>query len=333
MIKNILIAFGIVTFPISAAYQSAAADNYSIIERYKGPDGGYDYISIDVAAQRVFVGREYGVLAIDLESKTVIPKLMEANDVAAVLIIPETELMLSTIWGDNHAVLFNRKTGKVIAKIPTGKEPDGALYEKTSDLVFVMNGASEDITIIDIKQKNVIKTIPVGGKPEAAVADGKGRVYINIEDTAEIVVIDVKSLSIQARFTMPGCIEPTGIAYDDISGLLISSCHNGIAKLTQATNGADKGFVTIGQNADGAIFDPVRRQVYIPCMDGTLSIFSLDNKGQAGNIRVVKTQYGARTIGMDPVSGTLYLPATDYETNDKGEEVRKAGTFNVLVVK
>ncbi|MBL4612147.1 MAG: hypothetical protein JKY91_00230, partial [Emcibacter sp.] len=96
MIKNILIAFGIITFPICATYQCVAADNYSVTERYKGPDGGYDYISIDPVTRRTFVGREYGVLAIDLKTNTVIPKLMEANDVAAVLMIPESELMLST---------------------------------------------------------------------------------------------------------------------------------------------------------------------------------------------------------------------------------------------
>ncbi|MBL4894871.1 MAG: hypothetical protein JKY59_08430 [Emcibacter sp.] len=267
MIKNILIAFGIITFPICAAYQCAAADDYAIAERYKGPDGGYDYISIDPVTRRIFVGREYGVLAIDLKTNTVIPKLMEANDVAAVLIIPESELMLSTIWGDNHAALFNRHTGEIIATIPTGKEPDGALYDKTSGLVFVMNGASEDVTVIDIHRREVIKTIPMGGKPEAATSDGKGRVYINIEDTAEIAVIDVKTLSVQARFHMPGCIEPTGIAYDDVTGLLISACHNGMAKLTKAENGMDKGYVSIGKNADGAIFDPIRRLVYISCMD------------------------------------------------------------------
>lgn len=333
MIKKILIALSIITFPVFATFQCAAADNYSITKRYKGPDGGYDYISIDPTTRHVFVGREYGVLAIDLENNTVISKFIEANDVAAVLIIPETELMLSTVWGDNKAILFNRHTGKIIATIPTGKEPDGALYEKTSGLVFVMNGASEDVTIIDIKQGKNIKTVPLGGKPEAAVSDGKGRVYINIEDTAEIAVIDIKTLSVQARFKMPGCVEPTAIAYDDISGLLISACHNGMAKLTKAENGQDKGYVSIGKNADGAIFDPARRLVYISCMDGTLSIFSLDATGKTKIIQEVKTQYGARTIALDPVSGHLYLPATDYTTNEQGKEIRTPGTFNVLVVK
>lgn len=228
--------------------------------------------------------------------------------------------------------MFNRNTGEVIAKIPTGDEPDGALFDAHTGLVFVMNGASEDVTVINLAERKVVKTIPMGGKPEAAVSDNKGRVYINIEDTAEIVVLELASLNVLNRYKLPGCHEPTGIAYDDVSGLLISACHNGTVKLIEANTGADRGSLTIGQDADGAIFDRVRRLVYIPCFDGTLSIFSLDDSGKGEIVQVIETQIGARTIGLDAASGKLYLPATDYTFEQEGKKTRVPGTFKVLVI-
>lgn len=320
---------------LAAAVAGAAGAKeagYSVVDKIAGPDGGYDYISVDSAKQRVFVGRNDGVMTIDLASRKVTPAFVPGQGVAAVLIIDGTDLMLSTNGDSNTATLFDRNTGKVKASIPTGKEPDGALYEPRTGLAFVMNGESEDVTFIDVKKAAVVGTVAVGGKPEAAATDGKGHLYVNIEDTAEIAVIDIAARKVTSRHKIAGCEEPTGLAYDADSGELISACHNATASVVDAKSGATRQSVKIGDGADGAILDAQRRLVYVPCMDGTLSIFPLGRDGKAGPVTQVKTATGARTAALDAKSGRIYLPRAEYKADAKGKRTRVPGSFSVVVV-
>jgi DNA-binding beta-propeller fold protein YncE len=318
-----------VAAPIVASAQAAS---YSVVDRFPGPDDGYDYISVDSATQRVFVGRNTGVMTIDLATRKVTPGFVAGQGVAAVQIISGTDLMLSTNGASNTATLFDRNTGKVKASIATGTDPDGALYDEKTGLAFVMNGESGDVTFIDIAKAAAVGSVKVGGTLEAAAVDAKGRLYVNIEDTAEIAVIDVTSRKVLERYALPGCEEPTGLAYDAVSNLLVSACANGKAKLIDAAKGADRGTVDTGEDADGAIFDVTRRLVYIPCGDGKLSIFRLERDGHAGAVTNVKTTAGARTAALDPKSGRIYLPAAEYKKGTDGKSKRVPGTFQVLVV-
>jgi YVTN family beta-propeller protein len=317
---------------VGTAQAASATPRYSIVDRFAGADGDYDYVSFDAVHQQVFVGRTTGVMKIDLASRKVTMDFVKGEGVAAVLLIPGTSLMLSTNGDANTAMLFDRTTGAVKATIPTGKGPDGALYDANSKLAFVMNGDSEDVTLIDLARATTVATIPVGGKPEAAASDDKGRVYINIEDTAEIAVVDVAARKVVARYKLAGCHEPTGIDFDRASGLLVSACHNRMAKLVEAATGADKGTLTIAENADGVIIDVQRRLVYIPCKEGILSIFSLTEDGKAGNVQAIRTQEFARTAALDPKSGRLYLPVNRRVKKPSGEPEPVPGSFEVLVV-
>lgn len=313
------------------AIGAAPAPRYAVVDRIAGPDGRYDYATVDSAARRLFVGRGGGVMAIDLDTRNVTPVLTPGEGVAAVLMLPGT-LMLSTNGDANTAMILDRRTGRHTATIPTGKDPDGAAYDARSGLAFVMNGDSEDVTVIDPSRARAVATVPVGGRPEGAVADGSGSLFVNVEDTAEIARIDIARRNVVARYRLAGCEEPTGIAHDPVTGLLIAACHNGVAKLIDARTGADRGGFGIGKMADGAIFDPARRLVSIPCNDGTLTIAALDRRGMARRIATVRTQVGARTAALDAATGRLYLPATDYRPDAQGEPQRVAGTFKVLVV-
>jgi DNA-binding beta-propeller fold protein YncE len=317
--------------PATPAGSETAAPVWKVVDNLKAPEGGYDYASIDADARQLFIGREYGVMAVDLTTKAM-RTLITRDDVAAVLLIPGTGLMLTTNNGADTATLLDRKTGVALADIKTGKGPDGALYDAGSGLAFVMNGDSEDISLIDIKAAKAVATIKAGGVPEAAASDGKGRVYVNIEDTNEILVIDVAGRKEVARYPLAGCHEPTGITYDAATGLLIPVCHNNTAKLIDAVTGADKGTFAIGAGADGSLFDPKTRIGYVSCIDGTLTIYKLDEKGQVTVLQTVKTADGARTAAYDPVSGQIYLPAATVERDDNGEYLRADKNFSVVVV-
>ncbi|MEJ1964977.1 MAG: membrane dipeptidase [Gammaproteobacteria bacterium] len=313
-------------FGVAAA--AAPQGRYGVVDRIPAPDGGFDYLSVDSARQRLFVGRGYGVMAVDLGSRTVINELLRADDVAAVLLIPGTDRMLVTAGGSNQAILIDRMTGAVRGRVATGKAPDAAFFEPASGLVFVMSSEDESATLVDPDKMQAVATLPLGGKPEAGVSDGKGRAYVNIEDKAEIAAIDVATRKVVKRFALPGCVEPTGIAYDADTATLISACHNGVAKLIDARTGADRGSVSIGADADGAIFDARRRLAYIPCDDGTLTLFHLDAKARPRVVAVVPTQPGARTAAVDPATGRIYLATRKTDAAGK----RMPGTFNILVV-
>jgi YVTN family beta-propeller protein len=326
----ILTAAGLIAAQEALAADAAAP--YSVIQHIAAKDGGYDYVSVDSTAQRLYMARNDGVMTVDLKTNKVTPRFVAGDDVAAVLIIPNTSLMLSTNWKSNQATLFDRLTGQVKAQIAVGKGPDAALYDPASKLVFVMNGESNDVTLVDVTKTAAVATIPVGGKPEAAASDGQSRVYLNIEDTAEIVVIDSAAHKVVARYAMKGCEEPTGLALDPTIGLLISACHNSVAKLIDARTGADKGSAKIGEGADGAIFDAAKRLVFIPSNNGTLTVLKLDTNGKAQLVQQVHTHEGARTAALDPTTDRLYLPSANFVDGKDGEREAVAGTFEVLVV-
>ncbi len=327
MIKRFDFLFVASTLFVAAAMADAPAP-MAIIDRIAGPDGGYDYMSVDSERRRLYVARTKGVMTVGLTNGAITPLLVEGNDISAVTIIPGTDLMLSTEYYGGGVVIFNRDTGEVRARIKTGKNPDAAVYDPGSKLVFVMNGGSHNIAVLDVAAAKVVGRIGLRGTPEGGVADGQGKLYVNIEETGQIAVVDIATRKLARYFDMPGCKEPTGIALDTVSKTLISACHNGVVKLVDVNTGADKGNVAVGKDADGALFDAGGRQAIVPCNDGTLWIFALDEQGKPGIAQTVVTQPGARTIARDAASGRLYLAAHEIDAAEKPVP----GTFKVLVV-
>jgi len=310
------------------ATAAAPVPRYAILGAMRGLDGSFDYVSVDSPTGDVYVGRDFGVQVLRGGRFTT---LLRRKGVASVLPIGE-RLMLSTNGDGNSATLFDRLTGRAIADIPTGNEPDGAAYDPGTGLAFVMNGGSDDVTMIDVARRKAVGRIAAGGGPEGAVADGRGHLFLNIEDHNAIAVIAIAARKVVRQYPLRGCIEPTGIAYDETSGLLISACHNGVAKLTEAKTGRDRGSIPIGQGADGSIFDPTRRLGFIPCIDGTLTVYRLAPDGRAFVLQRLKTRDGARTAGYDSARDRLYLAAARVERDAKGNYVRARTDFRILTV-
>jgi len=326
--------FAILLLWLAAPPASAGAEapNLSVIGTISAPDGGWDIPSIDPGARRLYIAHGDAVMAVDLDSGKVTPKLVEGKRLHAVLPLPSGRA-LSTNGGDNTATLFEAATGKVIATIPTGIGPDAAVFDPSSGLALVMDGKGGDITLIDPKTAHAEGRIDVGGKLEFAVADGKGRVFVNVEDKAEIAAIDVVQRKVVSRYKLDGCEGPSGLALNPDAGLLLAACANRKALAVQAKDGASVATLAIGERPDGAIFDAKRGLFFIPCGAGSIAVVG-DSDGKPAVIASIPTANGARTAALDPQTGKLYLPTADFAPPADGEKRHTVvpGTFRVLVV-
>jgi YVTN family beta-propeller protein len=316
---------------VLAGSAAAAVPSYSVVGTYKAADGGWDILSVDPVAHRLYVARRDSVTAVDLASGTVTDKLAPADGGHSALAIPGTSDVLVTNGTANTATIIDGRTGKLRATIPTGKKPDAATYDPATRTVWVMTPGDGNISVVDPASAKVVATVPVGGSLEFGAADGHGKLYVNAEDRNEVAVVDTRTRKVLRREPLPGCDGPTGIAYDPATRETLSACANGVAVVLSAS-GKPVASLIIGKRPDGAAFDPRRHVALVPSgADGTLSIIELSPKPRV--VATVQTAKSARTIALDPSTGRAYLPATDLQP-PVGNERPKAvpGTFRILVV-
>jgi DNA-binding beta-propeller fold protein YncE len=320
---------------LSLAFSARAelGPNLSVVGTIPGPDGGWDTVSVDAGARRLYIAHGDAVTAVDLDSGKVTPKLVEGKRLHAMLPLPDGRA-LSTNGGDNTATLFEASTGKIIASIATGFNPDVAVFDPASGLALVMDGRKDGaITLIDPKTASSPGKIAVGGKLEFAVADGSGRVFVNVEDKAEIAVVDVAGRKVTARYALSGCEAPSGLALDPGAGMLLAACANQKAIAVQTKDGTIIATLPIGERPDGAIFDAERKLFFIPCGAGSIAVIGLAS-GVPKVVATIQTANGARTAALDSKTGKLYLPTADFKAPADGEKRHTVvpGTFRVLVV-
>src|SRR5579859_1062232 len=311
----------------------AQAADLKIVDSIKGADGGWDYASVDTAGNRLLVARPDGLMAVDLATKAVTPTLVPGQRTHGAAIAPNGVGVLAS--GTNGvAVLFNGGDGAVLAEIPVGKKPDAVIYEPKSGLIAVIDNKNGGVALIDPVKKALAGTVDIPGALEFAVADGEGKIFINVEDKNDMAVLDVPNRKVVARRPLPGCDEPSGLAYDPETHVLVSVCANGKAIATSSIDGKVLATLTIGSHPDAAIFDAKNKQFLVPCGgDGVLTVIS-----EAGSeLKVtgtVKTAPGARLGALDPATGKVYLPVADYQPAAKAGErpTIVPGTFRVLVL-
>jgi DNA-binding beta-propeller fold protein YncE len=322
------------SLPLAAllvAATAAAAPNYSVVGSYKGADGGWDILSVDSTAQRLYVARRDSITAVDLKSGKVTDRLALADGGHSALAIPGTGEVLVTNGNANNAVIIDGATGQLRATIPTGKKPDAATYDPATRTIWVMTPGDGNITVIDLKTAKAVATVLVGGSLEFGAADGSGRLYVNAEDRNDVAVIDTRSRKLIRREPLPGCDGPTGIVFDPATKETVSACANGVAIVLSAS-GKPIASLAIGKRPDGAAIDVKRRVVLIPSgAEGTLSIVQLAPTPKV--IASIQTAKSARTIALDPATGRAYLPAADLMPAVGNERPKPVpGTFRILVV-
>lgn len=320
-------AVAAISFPAFARTSPA----YHVVARLPAGDGGWDLASVDAAEQRLYVARTDGVTAVDLRTGRATDHLVWGRRVHAALAIPGTHEVLATNGETNDAVLFDGRTGQIRATIPTGTKPDAVEYDPATRTLWIMNPGSGDITVVEPRTAKVVATVVVGGSLELAAADGRGRMYVNVEDKNEVAVLDTQARKVVARFALKGCDGPTGIAYDPAAREIVSACANGVAIVT-ARDGRQMASLPIGNGADGAAFDARRHLVLIPAgKDGNLTIVRL--RPRPAVVAQIATAVSARTIAIDPSTGRAYLPSAKLAPVVGGGRPKPLpGTFRVIVV-
>ncbi len=299
--------------------------------------GGWDYITVDGASKKIYAshGTQVNILTTSGDSIGVIPN---TNGVHGIALANALGKGYTSNGKDNSVTVFELATNKVISTIPAGTNPDAIFYDEFSKKVYAFNGRSKDATVIDAATDKVVATIPLGGKPETGVSDGKGKVFVNSENTNEIVVIDAKTDKVITRYKIDGGDEPSGLAIDQKTNRLFIGCGgNKTMVVMDATNGKNLAKFPIG-DCDGVAFDPALKQAYSSNGEGTMSIVKEISASKFELLGNVKTEPSARTIGIDLTTHHLFLPAAKMEpvaptaTNEHPRPKMIPGSFHILEV-
>ncbi len=279
-----------------------------------GGEGGWDILTIDSAAHRLYLSHSSKVVVVDLEKNAVVGEIADTPGVHGFVAIPELGRGFSTNGKESKASVVDLKTLKTISKVDTGKNPDALVYDPSHAEVYVFNHSGDSATVIDAKTAKVVSTIAFGGSPEfAAVDPAAGRVYCNIEDKSEVVAIDTARHEIVARWpTAPG-EEPGGIALDAAHHRLFSACHNKLMTMLDTESGKVVATVPIGTGVDGCAFDDATQLAFASCGEGVTTIAKEETPGKLAVVQTLKTERGARTIALDPQTHQIYLPTAQFE--------------------
>ncbi|HEV8039906.1 MAG TPA: YncE family protein [Bryobacteraceae bacterium] len=297
---------------LSAAF---AQSNYHQLKKISiGGEGGWDYLIADAASGRVYVSHGTEVDVVDIKTGAVAGKITGLHGVHGIALAPEFGRGFISNGQSGTITIFDLKSlDKIGEDVPAGKNPDAIIYDPGSKRVFAFNGRSSDATAIDAKDGKVAGTVALEGKPEFAAADGKGHVYVNIEDKNEVFDIDAKKLTVEHRWSLAPCEEPSGMAMDTKSRRIFSGCHNKMVAVMNADSGKVVATPAIGDGVDATAFDPETKYVFNSCGDGTLSIAHEDAPDKYTVVEQVKTIQRARTMALDSKTHNVYLAIADFE--------------------
>lgn len=303
-----------------------------------GGTGGWDYLAVDPDSHRLYVSHMAVVEVIDLKSQKPAGQIFGLTRVHGVAIAPDLDRGFISDGGANEVVQFGLKNLDVQKKIKTGINPDGILYDSASKRVFAFNGRSNDATAINAGDGNVAGTVKLSGKPEFPVSDGKGSVFVNIEDKSEIVKINSKSLAVEGRWPLAPCESPSGLAIDRVGGRLFSVCENKMMAIVDSTSGKVIAAPATGEGADAAAYDPGTRLAFSSNGESaTLTVVSESGKGLYATLNT-KTEQGARTMALDPTSHKIYLATAIFgsapqanASNPRPRRTIQPDSFRVLI--
>ena len=298
-----------------APAETPGASGYHLAGTWKpGGEGGWDYCTVDAAAHRLYVTRPDRVQVIDTESGKLVGEVTGLDGGHGVALATEFKRGFASSGKSNTVVVFDLATLQPVgAPIPVGKKPDAILYDPASKHVFAFDGGSDAISVIDAATAKVVATVPLGGGPEFAAADGKGTVYVNLEDKSEVLAIDTQKNTVTHRWPLAPGDGPSGLALDAVTGHLFAGCHNEQMVVFDAGSGKVLVSLPIGKGVDACEFDPGTGFAFASCGDGILTVAKEEPAGTYRVVEHVKTRPGARTMALDSATHAVYLATADFE--------------------
>jgi YVTN family beta-propeller protein len=328
------------SFVLLCPHSLQGQSQYHIVDRWKiGGEGGWDYLLADGPAHRLYITHNSRVEVLETPTGKVVGAITGMKSTHGIALDTDGKTGYISDGAGNSVVVFDRSNLQTLATIPAGTNPDGIVFEPSTHTVWAFNGRSKNVSVIDAASRSVIATIPLPGKPEFPAVDGRGTVFVNIEDKNSIVKLDASTKKIIATWELTGCESPSGLAFDVPGHRLFSVCDGGKMAVTDSTSGKVVAMPTIGDSPDAAAFDTKSKLAFSSNGgDATLSVVDT-NGNKYTTIQSLKTAKGARTMALDPSTGRIYLvtaefgpaPAATAATPRPRPSVL-AGSFTVLVV-
>jgi len=320
-----------------AAIPAAAQKSFKLADRVKlGGEGGWDYLAYDGDAKRLFITRGTHVMVVDAKTLKATDDITGLAGIHGVALAPELGRGFITSGGDDMLAIFDLKTLKVLDKVKVGGRPDAVLYDASAKRVYTFNAKTQDSTVVDAATGKIVGTVPLDGKPETGVADGKGNVYVNLEDRSEIVRIDTTKLKVAEHYPMAGCDEPSALAIDVAHRRLFAGCASKIVAVVDPDAGKLVTTVDICSGVDAGAFNPKTQQIFMSCGDGMLTVIHQDSPGKYSVVQNVPTAKGARTMALDTESNTVYTVTAQFDPTPPPPGQRRKmipDTFELLVVR
>lgn len=331
----------------SAGAAPASTPTYHLVQKVVlGGEGGWDYLTVDPEARRIYISRSSHVMVVDADTDKIIGDIPNTNGVHGIAIASKLGRGFISDGRDNAVTIFDLKTLRTLGTVPVGTGPDCLIYEPKTQRVFTFNGRSSDATAIDAATGKVLGTIPLGGRPEYAAVDGTGMVYNNLESTSEVVAIDAQALAIKTRWPLAPSESPSGLAIDAKNHRLFSTCDDGKMAISDTVAGKVVEVAPIGNGPDAAGFDPGTGCAFSSNgQDGTVTVLSRTNlhlmlRGapvaeRYAAVQTVPTQAGARTLAVDTKTHRVFLVTATPDPANPGDGRRRnyvPGSFALLVV-
>ncbi|MGB8010944.1 MAG: YncE family protein [Terriglobales bacterium] len=311
----------------------AVAADYKVVKTWKlGGDGGWDYLTADSAGHRLFIARATRVMVVDTESGKPVGEIPDTAGVHGIALDYEIGRGFTSNGREDTVTVFDLKSLAVEKKIKVGSGPDAILYDPFSKRVFTFNGKGNEktATAIDASKGEVVGKIELGGKPEFAATDEKGTVFVNLEDTSELVAIDPQKLAVKSRWKLTDCEEPTGLAIDRKNRRLFAGCGNKKMAIVDADSGKVVASPAIGEGCDATAFDSDLGIAFASAGDGTITVIKEDDANKFTVAQTVTTQKAARTMTLDAKTHQLFTVTAN--VGPRPERKVEPGSFVVLVL-
>src|SRR5580700_6679650 len=298
---------------LAAVAWAATGPGYHVVTTYKvGGDGGWDYLTTDSDARRVYISRGTHVMVVDADSGKSVGDIADTPGVHGIALAPELGRGFTSNGREGTVSIFDIKTLTTSSKVKVGDNPDAILYDPATKRVFTFNGKSQDSTVIDAATGKVLGTIKLSGRPEFAASDEKGTVFVNIEDKSELTAIDANKMTVKAKWPLAPCESPSGLSIDRKNRRLFSGCDNKMMAVVDADSGKVLATPAIGDGVDATAFDDETRLAFASCREGVLSVIREESAAKFSEAETVPTQQGARTLALDSKTHNVYVVTANF---------------------